>query len=128
MGYVNPSFPSISLLPSKVEISGAEVEVIVYPRPVQTAYGPVLATFAEIYENYPRPDLVIHVGLAPTMKGYRIETQARKHGYKHPGVDGKLLTEEQITAAGWDETPEVLLTGVAVKEVVKRWIEFAGVS
>jgi len=69
----------------------------------------------------PKPDIVLHIGLAAGRSFYTLECGAHRMGYNSiPDVDGRRFTEDEV-AARWPHLPPILKTAFKTDDVWRRW-------
>lgn len=122
---INSSWSIASTLPSilpATESHPVPVRIIVHHEPIRVAYNSVLDVIPPLLSNVcPKPDIVLHIGLAAGRTFYTVEEGAHRIGYDAiPDVDGHQFTNEQANKR-WPNLPLVLKTGFKPEDVWQRW-------
>lgn len=69
----------------------------------------------------PKPDIVLHIGLAAGRTFYTLERGAHRTGYGViPDVDGKRFPDD-LAKQQWPNLPPILKTGFKAEDVWRRW-------
>ena len=121
---VNASFLIASSLPSTITFPPAtpatapsrSISVHVHPSPIPVSYSVVRETVPAILKDFAHshagryPDIIIHMGIAPSREYYSVETQAHRDLYLLADVDGQSGAEDGEV---WreKELPELLKPG-----------------
>ncbi|KAH8696265.1 hypothetical protein BGW36DRAFT_380580 [Talaromyces proteolyticus] len=93
------SLPPEITVPPKKPTTGVPVPRIihihVHTTPISVSYSFVRTQLPSILDSFKRehgkrPDLIIHMGIAPTRKYYSVETRAYRDNYRITDIDGKL--------------------------------------
>ncbi|MCJ1306053.1 hypothetical protein MMC08_008871 [Hypocenomyce scalaris] len=120
---VNPSYLIASSLPPTLPSSSRPgVHIHPHPTPIDVAYKIVRAAIPRLLFPTPEPafDIVVNLGLAAKGKFYALECLAHRDGYKSEDMAGETAEGDRF----WEEeygAPEILKTGFAGEDVLKRW-------
>jgi hypothetical protein len=95
----------------------------VYHEPIRVAYRNVVDVVPKLLTATPKPDIVLHIGLAASRRFFAIEQGAHSRGYgKTNDVDGELFPDSEAEKVFPDsEYPSVLHTGFDTDDVLSRW-------
>jgi pyrrolidone-carboxylate peptidase len=112
---------------------------MVHPVALRASYHTILRTipslFTEIYTN-PKPDIILHVGLAAGRRCFAIEKGARGDVYtKSNDVDGFVFSKDKLKGLfgdiwdGFNGGKEGFLeTGLDWDDILCRWREYSGIG
>lgn len=135
---INASFLIASSLPSTVtlppkgssssptspdgnvpHVAPRRIHIHAHPSPIPVSYATVRTTIPAILDDFARthsgrrPDVIVHMGIAPTRSYYSVETFARRDGYRMADIYGQLGYDDGEKV--WKELglPAVLKPGPA---------------
>lgn len=93
-----------------------------HPWPIRVAYASVLAEVPTLYETTsPRPDLILHLGLAAGRDYFALERGAHRSVFgKNKDVDGQTFPREESDKL-WGGLPDFLRTGFDTGDLWRRW-------
>ena len=76
---------------------------------------------ALLSSTIPKPDVILHLGLAEGRTFYALERQScRNEFHQLKDVDGKQLTRDHVEAM-WSDCPRILKPSFEVSQVFKGW-------
>ncbi|KAK7755298.1 hypothetical protein SLS62_002804 [Diatrype stigma] len=128
---INPSFEIVSRLPPSLP----GIRVLAHPDPLRSVYRSLLETAPRLIREH-RPDVVVHVGLAPDQTYFCVEQSASRDGYHQvPDMERRVLTKAESRTvfnnsgggAGKNKkknmvvSPEVLETSFDLPGVLEAW-------
>lgn len=122
---VNSSWSVASTLPAIIPATAAHpdpIRIIVHPWPVRVSYQSVEDLIPKLFRPFdPKPDAILHIGLAAGRKYFAMEHGAYRSIYdKNKDVDGHTFSVER-SRRQWSDLPEYLETGFDTDELWKRW-------
>lgn len=99
------------------------IHIHVHHEPIRVAYRNVVDIVPKLLTATPKPDIVLHIGLAASRKFFAIEQGAHSRGYgKTKDVDGELFPDSEAEKLFPEsEYPSVLHTGFDTEDVLSRW-------
>lgn len=131
----NTSWLIASTLPALLPATSASptpIHIHVHHAAIRVAYHTVTSLIPAILPPnspmYPKPDIVLHIGLAAGRQFYTFEKGAHRRGYGAiPDVDEERF-EDGDAEKRWPNNlyPEKLETGFEVNDVLERWKSFLG--
>lgn len=122
----NSSWEIASILPALIPASSGNptpIHIHVHHEPIRVAYKNVVDIVPKLLTTTPKPDVVLHIGLAASRRFFAIEQGAHSRGYgKTNDVDGELFPDSEAEKVFPDsQYPSVLHTGFDTEDVVSRW-------
>ncbi|KAJ4412626.1 hypothetical protein N0V91_000385 [Didymella pomorum] len=122
----NSSWEIASTLPALIPASSGNptpIHIHVHHEPIRVAYKNVVDIVPKLLTTTPKPDVVLHIGLAASRRFFAIEQGAHSRGYgKTNDVDGELFPDSEAEKVFPDsQYPSVLHTGFDTEDVVSRW-------
>jgi len=125
---VNASFLIASSLPSTIAFPPAanptpatapsrSISVHVHPSPIPVSYSVVRETVPTILKDFTHshagryPDIIIHMGIAPSREYYSVETQAHRDLYLLADIDGRSGEDDGEKLWRKKEFPKLLRPG-----------------
>ncbi|KAF2466522.1 peptidase C15, pyroglutamyl peptidase I-like protein [Lindgomyces ingoldianus] len=115
-----------ALLPSSPS-SPTPIHIHVHHEPVRVTYSHVVSFIPQLLAPAnsitPRPDIILHIGLAADQSFYTLEKGAQGRGYGAiPDVDGGRFGDERMEEMfPKGMFPQVLETSLDVEDVLRRW-------
>ncbi|KAF1948206.1 peptidase C15, pyroglutamyl peptidase I-like protein [Byssothecium circinans] len=127
---INSSWEIASHLPALIPASLSNptpIRIYVHHEPIRVAYRPVIALAPTLLPPsspiYPKPDIILHIGLAAGRPFYTLEEGSHARGYGSlTDVDGERYPDS-LGLEKWPEGeyPNRLLTSFNTKDVLRRW-------
>ncbi|KAK3329687.1 hypothetical protein B0H66DRAFT_541800 [Apodospora peruviana] len=137
---VNPSWEIARQLPKYLPPHTADtdteippVRLLVHPEAVRVNYQVVRKLVPELWDlegkrpgGRPKPDFVIHIGMAGPDMVYSIERRGHRDGYAMKDVDGEFLKDQDRKLKEgknwvWFGEPAELLTDFDLDDILKKW-------
>ncbi|KAF2641613.1 pyroglutamyl peptidase-like protein type I [Massarina eburnea CBS 473.64] len=127
---INSSWEIASQLPALIPASPSNptpIRILVHHEPIRVAYKPVVDLVPTLLPPdspiYPKPDIILHIGLAAGRPFFTLEEGSYARGYGAlSDVDGDRFPDSQ-SLKKWPEGefPNRLLTSFDTEDVLKRW-------
>jgi pyroglutamyl-peptidase len=133
----NSSWEIASTLPALIPASPnnkTPIHIHVHHEPVRVAYNHVLGLVPSLLPPanpmYPKPDIILHIGLAAGRNYFTLEQGAHGRGFdKTADVDGQRFSDKLAEEAfPSSKFPTVLKTSFDTSDVLSRWKENLGYS
>lgn len=121
---INSSWVITFTLPDHLPATSTSpsIRIIKHPEPIKVAYHTVTTLIPKLLQrNDPKPDIILHLGLAAGRHYYSLERQSCRGPYtKKRDVDGHVCSPEENKAM-WGTCPNVLKPTFNCDDVWHRW-------